>query len=60
MAHYDADGMECEKHPDILGGLTIDRTGHVVWHSHCDKGAFVAMLGNIVEQLRVELLMEAS
>jgi len=59
MASCELSDLNCELHPNMLGLVTIDDEGKVHWHSHYGKAAFVAVLGEVVDLLRAELLSEA-
>lgn len=51
--------LDCRRHPDMAGIVTIGMDGRVHFHAHVEKGTFVSMLADVVELLRAELLAEA-
>lgn len=57
---HEIPNLDCHLHPEMLGILTIDMGGKVHFHAHVDKATFTAMLSDVVDLLRRELLTEAA
>lgn len=54
------DGLDCERHPSMALIVTVSMDGVVHLHRHVELPHVAAALGDLVEQIRADLLAEAA
>lgn len=54
------DGLDCDRHPAMGLIVTVDMEGVVHVHRHVSLSIVAASLGDLVDQIRAELVAEAA